>query len=146
MGTVRFRHEETVVIKNGTTASPVYENSGSTQRSLTVAKIAHLFEYMIYRLNIRRRSPFTSNATALFMSLYGSVFTFVSAEDGLDPAHPSARLACDLRPGAVFLNSAPVTVAATDGTRFEFEITEKDVAALEEMSQGETGLGNPEIW
>ena len=100
----------------------------------------------IYRLNIRRRSPFTSNATELFMSAYGGVFTLVSAEDGLDSAQPSARIACDLRPGAVFLNSAPVKLVATDGTRFEFELTEKDVAALEVMVRGnETSLA-PDVW
>lgn len=101
---------------------------------------------MIYRLNIRRRSPFTSSATELFMSVYGGVFTLVSAEDGLEPGSTSARLACDLLPGAVFQNIHQLTVAATDGMRFEFELTEKDVAALEEVHQMETDLDASMIW
>lgn len=100
----------------------------------------------IYRLNIRRRSPFTSHATQSFMSVYTGVFTLISSEDGLDPAHPSVRIACDLRTGAVFQNIHQLNVAATDGTRFEFELTEKDVAALEEVHQRETDLDASMIW
>lgn len=68
---------------------------------------------------------------SVFMGLYGDVFTFVSAEPGLDPDHPSVRIACDLRLGAVFLNSPSVRLVATDGARFEFHVTEADLEALE---------------
>lgn len=68
---------------------------------------------------------------SVFMGLYGDVFTFVSAGPGMDPDHPSVRIACDLRPGAVFLNSPPVRLVATDGIRFEFHVTEADLEALE---------------
>ena len=56
---------------------------------------------MIYRLNIRHRSALTASMVEAFLALYDHVFTLISAEDGLDPAHPSVRLACDLRPGAI---------------------------------------------
>lgn len=100
----------------------------------------------IYRLNIRRRSPFTSHATQSFMSVYTGVFTLISSEDGLDPAHPSVRIACDLRTGAVFQNIHQLNVAATDGTRFEFELTEKDVATLEDVLRGNETLLAPAAW
>ena len=67
----------------------------------------------------------------VFAALYGGVFRIVSAEPGLDPDHPSVRIACDLRPGAVFLNSPTVRLVATDGARFEFHVTEADLDALE---------------
>ena len=69
--------------------------------------------------------------TEAFLHLYGDTFSFVSAEPGLDPDRPSVRIACDLRPGAVFLNSPSVRLVATDGARFEFHVTEADLEALE---------------
>lgn len=85
---------------------------------------------MIYQLNIPRRSPFTARVTEAFLAAYGKVFTLVSAEDGLDQYHPTARLACILRPGEIFLNFPPITLVATDGLRFEFEIDEAEANAL----------------
>ena len=82
---------------------------------------------MIYKLPIQHRSPFTSHAVDLFLSVYADTFTLVSAEDGLDLAYPSVRLAANLRPGAVFVNNPPLRVAATDGMRFEFEVTDIDL-------------------
>ena len=85
---------------------------------------------MIYQLNIPRRSPFTARVTEAFLAAYGKVFTLVSAEDCIDPSHPTVRLACNLRPGAIFLNFPPITLVATDGLRFEFEIDEAEANAL----------------
>ena len=86
---------------------------------------------MIIRLDIPNRNPMVARTRDVFAALYGGVFWIVSAEPGLDPDHPSVRIACDLRPGAVFLNSPPVRLVATDGTRFEFHVTEADLEALE---------------
>ena len=82
---------------------------------------------MIYQLPFRHRSPFTSHVVDLFLSIYGGEFSLVSAEDGLDLEHPSARLTADRRPGAVSVNNPPLRVAATDGMRFEFEVTDIDL-------------------
>ena len=95
---------------------------------------------MIYRLNIPRRSPFTARVTEAFQAAYGEVFKLVSAEEGLDASHPAVRLACDLRPGAIFLNYPPVTLVATDGRRFEFEIDETEAGALLSPSVLEIGV------
>ena len=95
---------------------------------------------MIYRLNIRHRSALTASMVEAFLALYGHVFTLISAEDGLDPAHPSVRLACDLRPGAIFLNDPPIRLVATDGRRFEFEIDEAMADSLLSLPVLEIGV------
>ena len=95
---------------------------------------------MIYRLFIPRRSLFTARVAEAFQAAFGEVFKLVSAEDGLDVSHPTVRLACDLRPGAIFLNFPPVTLAATDGRRFEFEIDEAEADALLSPSVLEIGV------
>ena len=95
---------------------------------------------MIYQLNIPRRSPFTASVAEAFLAAYGKVFTLVSAEDGLDASRPTVRLACILRPGAIFLNFPPITLVATDGRRFEFEIDEAMSDALLSPSVLEIGV------
>ena len=101
---------------------------------------------MIYKLPIQHRSSFTSHAVDLFLSVYGGVFSLVSAEDGLDPRYPTARLAADLRPGAIFVNNPSMRVAATDGMRFEFEIGEAEVLALEKWQDGEPDTRPTVAW
>ena len=101
---------------------------------------------MIYKLDIRRPDRLVSRVTELFMDLHGKVFRFVGAVRGVDASEPLVRLACDLRPGAVFQNTLQLNLAATDGVRFEFEITENDVAAMEDVLQGNETLLAPAVW
>lgn len=101
---------------------------------------------MIYQLKLPKRSPFTSKVTEAFLRIYGDTFSLVSAEPGLDSDRPSVRIACELRPGAVFLNSPPVRLVATDGTRFEFEIRENELENLEDWLKGRKAEGCLGTW